>query len=193
MKNLLFPPCRITCICMLLFLVISHNTYSQDIPVVVRANSKPTSSLQVPEDAISLAFRVPKGRSSHLEIEVLEFKNGKEVKEERRSNNINVSVNLNPENTFLLDVYETDNGIVRVSKTKVGVYATTTKIDSDTGEHLKCVSLGVLGNIYDRTIVVALVYDSTKVGKKEIEAILTDIRSAEKNDVETIKARWSVF
>jgi len=97
MKNLKSISGRVIFICVTLLFVFSYHGYTQ---VVTSARSGSMPSLQVPEDAISLTFGRDKERSSCLKIKALEFKNGKEVLEGRRSENIDVDVDLNPGSVF---------------------------------------------------------------------------------------------
>lgn len=179
---------KFTVVCMVFLFFTFYYSYSQVVPVVVSSESASRPPNQVPEDAISLTFRGDKARQSLLAIEAIEFNNGKEVKEGRRSASTDVKVEMNPGGVFLLNIYEDVNGAVRASKTNVGKYTTVTKIDPDAGGNLKCIPLGARGDVYNRNVAVALIYDAAKVEGKEIELKLSDANSVEKNDVEYVKS-----
>ena len=194
MNSLLFTPIRITILCFLSLFLTSNNAYSQ----IERVKVVPTGSRKYPEDAISLTFRAPKDKNSLFEIEVLEFKNKKGTKKEQRWVYHKRSVDLTPESILLFKVYETDNDIVFPVDDHVMVMVRL--VDGDGfgrlikpvgREKLKCVSLGSHEemDIYGKTVAFALVFDGAKVEKKDIEARLADIPSAEKSDVEKIREK----
>lgn len=193
MKSLTHLTYGIIVTCIVLLLTTSFYSFSQVVPVVLSSRSASRPPAQVPEDAISLTFRGDKSRQSLLEINALEFNNGEEVKEVRRSTITDVILELDSGSTFLLDIYEDASGVVKVSKTYVGKYVTTTRIDPESGEALKCISLGALGDIYTKNVAVALIYDATMVEGKQIELKPSGANSTEKSSVEYVKGVMKDF
>ena len=150
---------------------------------------------QVSGDSISLRFRGSDESSSVLEISGWEFKNNNSKRMWGRMTENGqeefIFSTIDSGGTFLLDIYRDTDGSIKICENKLRVYIATRSIKPLTGENLQCRSLEAPRNVYDKSIAIALVYDSNKTEDREIERRLSGARSEEKNNMEFIKNKMA--
>ena len=187
---------RVLAVCIVVLCTSGYCAYSQSTTEKSRTISEAElrAITYVPENGVSLRIRGT-NEGSAVQIVRWEFKdnNLKRLPDRRTPDGREIfdTCTIDAQGILLLDVYAGAGGVAKIQINKPGSYHVIIPITPVTGEDLQCISLEAPGNVYDKCIAVALVYDSNKIKAEDIERRLSGARSGEKSSIEFIRDKMS--